>query len=103
MKKKIKSRAKIKKIKTSEVTCLYYTASAFLIPRLRKFKKINISYPCDETSESWNEKIQFIIDSLEARINDSFYDLEVKEQYRVRENSDRAAKLLGEIWFDLWS
>jgi glutamine cyclotransferase len=106
MKKKIKklNRAKkVKKIKESDVATLYYTASKFLIPRLRKFNKICVSYPINEDPESWFEKIDFIANSLEARIKDDFYDLTWEEQSQIKINADKASKMLGEIWFDLWS
>ena len=91
------------KIKTDEAASLYVYATAYFIPRLRKLKEISMSYPSHETEESWNEKLDFIANSFEARISDSFYDLDIHAQMKVKEEADNAAKMLGEVWFDLWS
>jgi hypothetical protein len=75
-----------------------------MIPRLEVFKDICMSFPSAETSESYNEKLNFIISSFKSR-----YDLYEKNNISTREekeicdNAEKAAKLLGELWFDLWS
>jgi hypothetical protein len=106
MKKKLKKafRAKkVKKIKETEVISLYYTASKYIVPRLRKFNKICMSHPSNETYESWQDKINYVANSLEARTNKKYYSLKWDEQQLINENAKKASKLLGEIWFDLWS
>jgi hypothetical protein len=103
MKNKIKNKIKKTKINDADLVCLYYDLSMYLIPRLRRFKEIAISYPSDETSESWNEKLDFIANSLEERCNDNLYELPINEMIEVKQRSEKAAKMLGEVWFDLWS
>ncbi len=88
----------------TEVWNLHYTMYQFMIPRLERFRDITISFPSAETVESYNEKLNFIIDSFKARYE--LYekcDISVKEEKEIRENADKAAFLLGMLWFDLWS
>ena len=88
----------------TEIWNLHYTMYQFMIPRLEVFKDICMSFPLTETSESYNEKLNFIISSFKSR-----YDLYEKNNISTREekeicdNAEKAAKLLGELWFDLWS
>lgn len=91
------------KISNHEVANLYYYETLHIIPRLIKLKKITMSYPAGETYESWTEKLDFISKSFKNRISDSFYDLNIADQLKVKEDADKAAKMLGEFWFDLWS
>jgi hypothetical protein len=35
--------------------------------------------------------------------SNDFYDLDVASQLKAKEEADKAAKMLGEFWFDLWS
>jgi hypothetical protein len=88
----------------TEVWNLHYTMYQFMIPRLERFRDITISVPSAETVESYNEKLNFIIDSFKARYE--LYekcDVSIKEEKEIRENADKAAFLLGMLWFDLWS
>jgi hypothetical protein len=88
----------------TEVWNLHYTMYQFMIPRLERFRDITISFPSAETVESYNEKLNFIIDSFKARYE--LYekcDVSIKEEKEIRENADKAAFLLGMLWFDLWS
>jgi hypothetical protein len=88
----------------TEVWNLHYTMYQFMIPRLERFRDITISFPSTETVESYNEKLNFIIDSFKARYE--LYekcDVSIKEEKEIRENADKAAFLLGMLWFDLWS
>jgi hypothetical protein len=103
MKKKKIVKSKKSKLKDEDISCLYYDLSNYLIPRLRRFKEISISYPCDETSESWNEKLDFIADSLEKVISDDYHNLPINEMIELKQQAQKAAKMLGEVWFDLWS
>jgi len=88
----------------TEVWNLHYTMYQFMIPRLERFRDITISFPSTETVESYNEKLNFIIDSFKAKYE--LYekcDVSIKEEKEIRENADKAAFLLGMLWFDLWS
>ena len=51
----------------TEVWNLHCTMYQFMIPRLERFRDITISLPSTETVESYNEKLNFIIDSFKAR------------------------------------
>ena len=98
-----KSRKKKNKISEHEAANLFYYETLHIIPRLNKLKKITISIPAGETYDSWIEKLGFISKSLEKRISNDFYDLDVASQLKAKEEADKAAKMLGEFWFDLWS
>ena len=88
----------------TEVWNLHFTMYQFMIPRLERFRDIAMSFPISETSESYNEKLNFIIDSFKARYElYEKYGISIKEEKEIRENADRAAYLLGVLWFDLWS
>lgn len=88
----------------TEIWNLHYTLYQFMIPRLERFRDITMSFPNSETSESYNEKLNFIIDSFKARYE--LYEkhgISIRENKEICENADRAAYLLGTLWFDLWS
>ena len=88
----------------TEIWNLHYTMYQFMIPRLERFRDIAMSFPSSETSESYNEKLNFIIDSFKARYElYEKYGISIKEEKEICENADRAACLLGALWFDLWS
>ena len=88
----------------TEVWNLHFTMYQFMIPRLERFRDIAMSFPISETSESYNEKLNFIIDSFKARYElYEKHDISIREEKEIRENADRAAYLLGVLWFDLWS
>lgn len=89
--------------KVFDSNCLFYELSEFLIPKLRDFNKNCLTYPHTETEDSWFYKLNFIADSLEARIKSDYNELELEQKKKVKANAELAAKLLGEIWFDLWS
>jgi hypothetical protein len=75
-----------------------------MIPRLEAFKNISMSYPSYETSESYNEKLNFIINSFKLRY--ALYEkssVSFEDEKIINENAKKAAVLLGELWFDLWS
>ncbi len=88
----------------TEIWNLHYTMYQFMIPRLERFRDIAMSFPSSETSESYNEKLNFIINSFKARYElYEKYGISIKEEKEICDNADRAAYLLGVLWFDLWS
>jgi hypothetical protein len=88
----------------TELWNLHDTFYEFMIPRLEAFKNITMSYPSYETSESYEEKLNFIINSFKLRY--ALYEkpsVSFEDEKIINENAKKAAVLLGELWFDLWS
>ena len=62
------------------------------------------TYQSVEKLKLETKKLNFIINSFKSR-----YDLyeksgiTIKEEKEICDNAEKAAKLLGELWFDLWS
>lgn len=106
MNKRIKKKKGLSKIQDSECFDLDLTIINFVLPRLKKFKQVNInSYPeeCGST-ENWHKIIDKIIWSFQ-------FALDVKERnysngYREnKENWDRYNKgmdLFSDYLLDLW-
>lgn len=88
----------------TELWNLDLTLFQFIIPRLEVFKDITMSFPSYETSESYNEKLTFIINSFKAKY-ESFESTSInsEDEIQIHQNAKKAAIMLGELWFDLWS
>ena len=78
------------------------TLALFLIPRLERFIQVNNGFPTGETEESYDEKLNFIINSFKEYYynEDQEVSLEIEKERLL--NAKKAAALLGELWFDLW-
>jgi hypothetical protein len=49
----------------SETWALDYTIARFILPRLKRFREIAYGIPPDETNDSWNKKLDKMIESFE--------------------------------------
>ena len=78
------------------------TLALFLIPRLERFIQVNNGFPTGETEESYDEKLNFIINSFKEYYynEDQEVSLEIEKERLL--NAKKAAASLGELWFDLW-
>ncbi len=78
------------------------TLALFLIPRLERFIQVNNGFPTGETEESYDKKLNFIINSFKEYYynEDQEVSLEIEKERLL--NAKKAAALLGELWFDLW-
>lgn len=78
------------------------TLALFLIPRLERFIQVNNGFPTGETEESYDEKLNFIVNSFKEYYynEDQEVSLEIEKERLL--NAKKAAALLGELWFDLW-
>ena len=78
------------------------TLALFLIPRLERFIEVNNGFPCGETEESFNEKLNFILKSFQEYYYNECDEVSLDLEKERLKNAKEAAVLLGVIWFDLW-
>ena len=78
------------------------TIALFLMPRLERFIQVNNGFPCGETEESYNEKLNFILNSFKEYYYNENEEVSLEIEKERLSNAKKAAALLGEIWFDLW-
>lgn len=78
------------------------TFSLFMIPRLKRYMEVNNGTPVGETAESFDEKINFIINAFEEYYSDKYDDGEIDERKRIYNNARLAVDSLSSIWFELW-
>lgn len=82
----------------SELWSLDFTIISFVLPRLKRFKEIIISYPGDITPEEWKEILQKIINAFEYLEKEENYPIEDDKIKQVEEAMD----LFREYFFSLW-
>ena len=80
------------------------TLALFIIPRLKKFIKINNGIPVGETVESYNEKLKFIISSFENyyATNRYYESVDDVERKKLTDDVKQAVEYLSKLWFELW-
>jgi len=78
------------------------TVALFLMPRLERFIQVNNGFPCGETEESYNKKLNFILNSFKEYYYNENDEVSLELEKERLSNAKKAAALLGEIWFDLW-
>ena len=83
----------------SELWSLDATLCKFLLPRLKRFKKVTCVHPACLSQEEWNSILDEIIWLCEQYENNRFY-ARLDDNEEVRAN--KAKDLLGEYLFCLW-
>ena len=78
------------------------TLALFLIPRLERFIQVNNGFPTNETEESYDEKLNFILNSFKEYYYNENEEVSLETEKERLNNAKKAAALLGELWFDLW-
>lgn len=78
------------------------TLALFLIPRLERFIQVNNGFPTGETEESYDEKLNFILNSFKEYYYNEDQEVSLEIEKERLSNAKKAAVLLGELWFDLW-
>lgn len=83
----------------SETWSLYTTIANFILPRLKRFKELTISVPCELTEEEWKNCLDQMIYAFEYAAN-----LDERECYSNEdfEKVQKGFKLFGEFFLDLW-
>lgn len=80
------------------------TIALFLIPRLKKFIEVNNGIPSDETEESYNEKLRFIVFAFENyyATNKYYESVDNDERQKLTDDVKKAVEYLSKLWFELW-
>lgn len=80
------------------------TIALFLIPRLKKFVEVNNGIPSDETEESYNEKLKFIVFAFENyyATNKYYESVDNDERQKLTDDVKKAVEYLSKLWFELW-
>ena len=78
------------------------TLALFLLPRLKRFIRVNNGFPNGETHESYIEKLNFIVKSFEEYYVDDNIDTSLELEKERLKNAQQAVELLSKLWFCLW-
>ena len=80
------------------------TLALFIIPRLKRFIEVNNGIPNGETVESYNDKLNFIINAFENYYaTDKYYQsTDSAERKQLTDDVRKAVGLLSNLWFELW-
>ena len=106
MNKRLKKKKGLSKIQDNECWSLDLTIIKFILPRLKKFKEINInSYPNEcGNIENWHKIIDKIIWSFQFALDVA--ELNYSSKYRLNENNwskyNEGMDLFKEYLLDLW-
>jgi len=85
----------------SDTWALNYTVAKFVVPRIRRFREIGSSYPCNITVEKWDEILADIQFAMEFVADDGKYNCcseDDLDMIRYR----KGMKLFFEYWDTLW-
>ena len=78
------------------------TFALFIIPRLKRFIKVNNGFPNGETYESYIEKLKFIVKSFEEYYYEEDNDSSLEIEKERLQNAKNAVNTLSQLWFHLW-
>ena len=80
------------------------TLALFIIPRLKRFIEVNNGIPNGETVESYNDKLNFIINAFENYYaTDRYYQsTDSAERKQLTDDVKKAVGILSNLWFELW-
>ena len=80
----------------TETWSLASTIAAFALPRLKRFKEVNIGHPGDATEEEWAADVDEMIWAFQQIVDDETWSF--KEPERVA----AALRLFGDRSLNLW-
>ena len=88
----------------SETWNLDYKCAVWLLPRLKRFKELNIGCPPDLTPEKWDQYLDDMIYSLENIVNEDQWDIveNLKERKKLNKKVQHGLELLGKYFLHLW-
>lgn len=92
--KKWKKQRKVRGFDDTELYDLDVTMANFILPRLRRFKKVSITYPC-ETPEEWDAVLDKMITAFSLICD---YNYSIDRDAEIEEG----LKLFGEYFRALW-
>lgn len=77
-----------------------FTISSFILPRLKRFKKINNGYPSELTEKEWNKIIDKMILSLEIKLDDdTVWETDKEKTNQLNEGFDLLRKYFIGLWW----
>lgn len=100
MNKRLKKKKNLS-IPNSEIWGLNYTLAKYILPRLKRFKEVCCSYPCELTETEWKEILNKMIWSFQYIIkNDESNELLeiMKENEQCQEGLNLFAKYFRNLW-----
>ena len=80
----------------SETWSLYTTIASFIVPRLKRFKKVNNGYPANLTEEEWDTILDKMIFSFENCDHDKLFEKEFYDKY------EEGINLFAKYFMGLW-
>ena len=83
----------------SETWSLDYSLGKLILPRLKRFRELNIAYPPDMTKEQWDSIIDQMIWSFEFISSDKRWDCYDKEEW---DKFYRGMTPFTEYYANLW-
>lgn len=88
----------------SETWNLEGTISEFILPRLIRFKQVNICHPFDLTEQKWDEALDKMILAFELHqtIFDWEGEVDKKESKKKYKQIDEGLKLFAKYFLNLW-
>ena len=78
------------------------TTAAWLLPRLKMFKQVNIAYPMDMTPEEWDGILDKMIYACDMVANKDERTMEKSYTLEEWEKIQEGLNLLGEHFLSLW-
>ena len=89
---------KNKKIKNSDLWSLDYTIAKFVLPRLIKFKKSELSNPHSLTKKQWNKILDQMIFSFSCYKDKSAFDLIDRKDKEFKKGLMLFGKYFDKLW-----
>lgn len=86
----------------SETWSLYSNISMFILPRLIRFKEVNIGYPMNFTPKQWDEILDDIIFAFEWTLIEDEHTDDMKMWRLNWKRADKGFKLFGKYFMHLW-
>jgi len=85
----------------SETWSLRDTIANFILPRLKRFKKVQRAFPADITAEEWDSIIDKMIISFEMVKRDK-WDVDLSKAREQLKKIDEGLNLFAKWYLDLW-
>lgn len=82
---------------------LDHTMAVWLLPRLKKFKELNILHPMEfKNKKEWDKVLDKMIFSLQYVVDDYEDFKDLKEWNANHKKVEEGLQLIGKYWQNLW-
>ena len=81
-----------------ETWSLDHSLAQLILPRLKRFKEVNIGHPSNQTLEEWNQKLDSMIEAFEFIASEEYW-MGSTEQYK---KAEKGLKLFAKYYMGLW-